>query len=99
MAPQPIPDDLRRCVLTSIASLPHLEALLLLRSAKNDLWNSTMLAERLYIGDMQALAAAQIDRLAALYGSHLLEVTYLIHSTHERKAHLFADAFKWRKDP
>jgi hypothetical protein len=134
MAPQPIPDDLRRFVLTSIASVPHLEALLLLRSAKNDLWNSTMLAERLYIGDKLSLAllqdlcragmttpsdqtgppdahtgyryqpcsdalATQIDRLAALYGSHLLEVTYLIHSTLERKAHLFADAFKWRKDP
>lgn len=130
MAPQPIPDDIRRFVLTSIPSVPHLEALLLLRTGEADFWNAAMIAERLYIGEKVALAVVQdlcragmteprevadgrfyyryqpasdamrvlIDRLAALYGSHLLEVTYLIHSALDRKAHLFADAFKWRKD-
>lgn len=130
MAPQPIPDDIRRFVLTSIASVPHLEALLLLRAGETVFWSGAMVAERLYIGDKVALGIMQelcragmiaprdeadgqicyryqpaspamralIDRLAALYGSHLLEVTYLIHSALERKAHMFADAFKWRKD-
>lgn len=130
MAPQPIPDDIRRFVLTSIASVPHLEALLLLRAGEADFWNSAMVAERLYIGEKVAQAVLQelcragmtvpreaadgrvcyryqpasaamralIDRLAALYASHLLEVTYLIHSALDRKAHMFADAFKLRKD-
>jgi hypothetical protein len=130
MAPQPIPDDLRRFVLTSIASVPHLEALLLLRANHGAYWTPSMVAGRLYIGESLALSVLQqlcragmltprsgadgaidyryapasdsmralIDRLAALYASHLLEVTYLIHSALERKAHLFADAFKWRKD-
>lgn len=130
MAPQPIPDDIRRFVLTSIPSVPHLEALLLLRSAPSDFWSAAAVAARLYIGEKVALAVMQelcragmtdprdaadgsveyryqpasdamralIDRLAALYASHLLEVTYLIHSALERKAHMFADAFKWRKD-
>lgn len=130
MAAQPIPDDLRRFVLTSIPSVPHLEALLLLRAGEADFWSAAMVAERLYIGDQVALGVmrdlcragmteprdtpdggiayryqpasdamrALIERLAALYGSHLLDVTYLIHSALDRKAHLFADAFKWRKD-
>jgi len=130
MPPQPIPDDIRRFVLTSIASVPHLEALLLLRSAQGTFWSAATVAGRLYIGEQLALAVMQdlcragmlaprspddgsiayryqpasdamgvlIDRLAALYASHLLEVTYLIHSALDRKAHMFADAFKWRKD-
>ena len=130
MAPQPIPDDLRRFVLTSIPSVPHLEALLLLRAAAAISWTGVMVAGRLYIGEKIALGilhdlcrsgmteqhdtpdgqtlyryrpatpamAVLVDRLAVLYASHLLEVTYLIHSTLERKAQLFADAFKWRKD-
>lgn len=130
MAQQPIPDDIRRFVLTSIASVPHLEALLLLRAGDAEFWSAAMVAERLYIGEQVALGVMRdlcragmsaarelpdrvflyryqpatdamrvlIDRLAALYGSHLLEVTYLIHSALDRKAHMFADAFKWRKD-
>jgi len=131
MAQQPIPDDIRRFVLTSIPSVPHLEALLLLRAGEAEFWSAAMVAERLYIGEKVALGVmrdlcragmseprelpgglfqyryqpasdamrALIDQLAVLYGSHLLEVTYLIHSALERKAHMFADAFKWRKDP
>jgi hypothetical protein len=40
----------------------------------------------------------RIDRLAVLYATHLVEVTHLIHSSLDRKAQQFADAFKWRKD-
>ncbi len=51
MATLPIPDDIRRFVLTSIPSVPHLEALLLLRAAESDAWNAAKVAERLYIGE------------------------------------------------
>lgn len=40
----------------------------------------------------------RIDVLAELYATHLVEVTLLIHSTLDRKAQQFADAFTWRKD-
>jgi hypothetical protein len=40
----------------------------------------------------------KIDQLADLYARHLVDVTLLIHSSLDRKAQQFADAFKWRKD-
>ncbi|UUZ54459.1 hypothetical protein LP419_39970 [Massilia sp. H-1] len=52
MATSPIPEDLRRFVLSSIASVPHLEALLLLRSGQG--WDAAALAERLYVSDKAA---------------------------------------------
>lgn len=129
MAQQAIPEDIRRFVLTSIPSVPHLEALLLLRGTPGP-WSTASVAERLYLGEKlaigllddlcnsgMALAAstehapatyryepasellrATIDSLAEFYARHLVEVTHLIHSKHDRKAQQFADAFKWRKD-
>ena len=129
MAQQAIPEDIRRFVLTSIPSVPHLEALLLLRGAPGP-WSTAALAERLYLGEKMAtglledlcqsgmavsagieqspvsycyqpasdLLRATIDSLADFYARHLVEVTHLIHSKHDRKAQQFADAFKWRKD-
>lgn len=43
--------------------------------------------------------AAMVDRLAGFYASHLVEVTHLVHSSHERKAEKFANAFIWRRKP
>jgi hypothetical protein len=121
-----IAPELRRFILTSIPSVPHLEALLLLCNAPDMLWTSTLLAERLYLNEKIAanlllelagsgIAAAEpagfryqprseelrgrIEQLAAAYSSHLLEVTHLIHSKMDRKAHQFAEAFKLRKEP
>jgi Mn-dependent DtxR family transcriptional regulator len=54
MAPSPIPEDIRRFVLTSIPSVPHLEALLLLRSTEGEFWNDARLAARLYISEKTA---------------------------------------------
>jgi hypothetical protein len=123
-----IPEDLRRFVLTSIPSVPFLEALLLMRANQGQYWSRDTLARRLYVRDkvaeglldelcrsgMAALAPGAadayryeprdeslrelIDRLAELYSTHLVEVTHLIHSSLDRKAQQFADAFKWRKD-
>ena len=43
--------------------------------------------------------AAIVDELATVYARHLVQVTQLIHSSTEQKAHRFADAFMIRKDP
>ncbi len=126
----PIPEEIRRFVLTSVPSVPFLEALLLLRADPAQPWNKDALARRLYIRDKMAqgllhdlctagMAARcdapdedsyryspsseglreRIDSLADLYSKHLVEVTLLIHSSLDRKAQQFADAFKLRKDP
>jgi hypothetical protein len=50
----PVPDELRRFILTSIASVPHLEALLLLRGAPELDWDSAAVAQRLYITERAA---------------------------------------------
>ncbi len=54
--PPPIPPAIRRFVLTSIASVPHLEALLLLRTAAPQAWGPVQVAERLYIAETAASA-------------------------------------------
>lgn len=125
----PFPEDLRRFVLTSIPSVPFLEALLLLRANPAQQWHAAMLAGRLYVRERTAEALLEdlcragmvvpcdppsqacyqyhpssdqlrerIDALADLYSRHLVEVTMLIHSSLDRKAQQFADAFKLRKD-
>jgi hypothetical protein len=129
MTHPPIPEDLRRFVLTSVPSVPFLEALLLLRADPSQQWESAMLAGRLYtrervaaelLADLCTAGFARrcdppaehcvsyspasealgelIDRLADLYAKQLVDVTHLIHSTLERKAQQFADAFRLRKD-
>ena len=63
MVPQPIPEELRRFVLTSIASVPHLEALLLLRNCTHQDWTVQEVAERLYIGEkLAATVLADLSR-------------------------------------
>jgi hypothetical protein len=47
-------EDLRRFILTNIASVPHLEALLLLRAAPDQDWGSQAVAWRLYVGERAA---------------------------------------------
>lgn len=121
-----IPDDLRRFILTSVPSVPHLEAMLLLRGESATRWTAPLLARRLYLPEGRAeellrhLDAAGIvadpagerkyeyapppglaemlDRLAQLYAADLVAVTDLIHSSVDRRAFQFADAFRLRKD-
>jgi len=52
--PVEIPDNVRRFVLTSIPSVPHLEALLLLRSGSGKAWTAPELARRLYVPEARA---------------------------------------------
>lgn len=49
-----IPEDIRRFILTNIASVPSLEAMLLLRSEPERSWDSARLAERLYLSEKVA---------------------------------------------
>jgi hypothetical protein len=62
-----IPDDVRRFILTSVPSIPHLEGLLLLRDTGIYAWNADTLAQRLYIGARQAE-----DLIAALHSGGFL---------------------------
>lgn len=125
MSASNIPADVRRFLLAVIESVPHLEALLLLRADPLASWSSDAMAARLYIDessasrlltDLQARHLAQheaghwrfdardaeivriVDRLAGVYARHVVEVAELIHSTSDRKAQRFADAFRWRKE-
>lgn len=49
-----IPDDLRRFILTSVPSVPYLEAMLLLRGRPAADWEAADLARRLYIPQQKA---------------------------------------------
>ena len=57
-----IPEDVKRFILISIRSIPHLEALLLLRSEIQREWDAQTLARRLYTN--QALAQEILADLA-----------------------------------
>lgn len=59
---RPIPDDVRRFILTSIPSVPYLEALLQLRSEPGISWDAPSLARRLYLP--QPRAAELLQQLA-----------------------------------
>jgi hypothetical protein len=54
----PIPDGVRRFLLTSIPTVPHLETLLLLWREPGDGWAADDIARRLYIPAAQAQALA-----------------------------------------
>jgi DNA-binding IclR family transcriptional regulator len=55
----PIPDDLGRFILTSIPSVPYLEAMLLLRGEPATKWSPAQLARRLYLPEARALELLQ----------------------------------------
>ncbi len=120
-----IPGDVRRFLLAAIPTVPHLEALLLLRARQDD-WTHAQLANRLYVdaptatGLLDDLVAAglasrttetcryapsdpniadTVDALAALYTRQTIVIAELIHSSSDRKAQRFADAFRLRKEP
>lgn len=57
-----LPDDVRRFILTSIPSVPYLEAMLLLRAQPDTAWDAPTLARRLYVA--QGRAAELLQQLA-----------------------------------
>ena len=54
-----IPDDVRRFILTSIPSVPYLEAILLLQREPAVLWDQSSLARRLYLAEAPAAELLQ----------------------------------------
>lgn len=58
----PIPDDVRRFVLTRIPSVPFLEAMLLLRAQRGAAWDTHAVAQRLYVSPQDA--GALLSQLA-----------------------------------
>jgi hypothetical protein len=52
--PATIPAEIRRFVLAHVATVPHLEALLLLHQHPHQVWSGAQIAGRLYIGDREA---------------------------------------------
>jgi hypothetical protein len=59
-----LPDDLRRFILTSVPSVPYLEAILLLRADAGVVWDVRRVAARLYVPERQAA-----ELLTALAGA------------------------------
>src|SRR5574339_622388 len=64
MPREPIPEELRRFLLTSVPSVPFVEALLLLREAQGEPLETTHIARRLYMPEHAA--AAVLEQLAAV---------------------------------
>lgn len=121
-----VPDAVRRFILTSVPSVPFLEALLLLRAERKRPWDSHGVAARLYVSEATAHELLQelqqsgivsrseeglfvyapntpeledlVEALATTYSHNLVGVTDLIHSRIDKRAHRFADAFRWKKD-
>jgi hypothetical protein len=58
-----IPEDIRRFILTSVPSVPYLEAILLLRTDPDVGWDVPRVAARLYVAERQA--AEVLTALAA----------------------------------
>ncbi|MDB5750701.1 MAG: hypothetical protein JWP65_1122 [Ramlibacter sp.] len=54
MAKGEVPAEIRRFILTTIPSVPYLEAVLLLRAEPDHAWDASLLARRLYVGERTA---------------------------------------------
>lgn len=66
----PIPDDLRRFILSCIPSIPYLEAILLMHNEPTRQWGVTDVAQRLFINEkrtdtiLQQLLASGIVKIS-----------------------------------
>jgi DNA-binding IclR family transcriptional regulator len=61
-----LPDELRRFVLTSIPSVPYLEAILLLRADAGRAWDPSAVAGRLYTPEAKAIELLQAMQQAGV---------------------------------
>lgn len=71
----PFADDIKRFILTSIPSVPYLEAMLLLRNETDAQWDSAHLAQRLYLSEQAAgaLLAELNDAGVIVADAHMAE--------------------------
>ncbi len=63
MPREPIPEDLRRFLLTSVPSVPFIEALLVYREARGEAVETALIARRLYMGERAA--SGVVEQLVA----------------------------------
>jgi hypothetical protein len=71
-----IPDDLRRFILTSVPSVPYLEAILLLRSESGTGWTAPLLSRRLYLPEARAAELLASLRTAGIVAESGEEQSY-----------------------
>lgn len=62
MTSSELPADVRRFILTSVPSVPYLEALLLLRAEPSQAWDAAQLARRLYVPERTGSELVQLLR-------------------------------------
>lgn len=66
MKSRPLPDEVRRFILTSVPSVPYLEALLLLRTEREAQWEAALVARRLYVTERNAAELLQLLHQAGM---------------------------------
>ena len=62
MTSSELPADVRRFILTSVPSVPYLEALLLLRADPSQAWDAGQLARRLYVPERTGTELVELLR-------------------------------------
>lgn len=82
-----LPGHVRRFLLTSIPSVPYLEALLLLRSGRDTAWKAADLARRLYVPE-----AAAAELLLGLAGAGIAERSPAAEPPHPEDAFVYRPA-------
>lgn len=66
MGREPIPEELRRFIHTSVPSVPFVEALLIFREARGEPITVDQLARRLYVGERPAADIIELLRTARI---------------------------------
>ena len=72
-----VPEDVRRFILTSIPSVPYVEALLLMRKHPDESWTVQRLARELYSSERQAAELLQLLEEAGVAARPVAQVPEL----------------------
>jgi hypothetical protein len=70
MTSSELPPDLRRFILTSVPSVPYLEAVLLLRADAEQAWGAAQLARRLYVPEQTGAELLALLRDSGVASGH-----------------------------
>jgi hypothetical protein len=89
-----IPDEVRRFILTSIPSVPFMEAMLLFKALPGGPVTTRSVAERLYVGEKQAALLAEQLRAARMVepageGAHRYAPDPALAAVLDRLAHAY----------
>ena len=70
MSAPELPADVRRFILTSVPSVPYLEAVLLLRADPRQAWDAAALARRLYVPERTGAELLELLRDSGIATAH-----------------------------